>query len=246
MPQFGLIGYPLSHSFSGAYFSKKFEEESLVNHRYDLFPLSSIIELPDLLAAHKELVGLNVTIPYKEQILPYLDGISETAAEIGAVNTISIRDGKLYGDNTDVYGFEVSLTKLLGNEPCGGALVFGTGGAAKAVCYILRKKNIPYRLVSRSAEKGDLTYSDIDRETLKKYALLVNTTPLGMYPNIDAAPDLPYEQLTKANKLYDLLYNPEKTLFLKHGIVKGCRTINGLDMLILQAEKSWEIWGRSK
>ncbi len=244
MPQFGLIGYPLSHSFSGTYFAKKFQKEKLSDYRYDLFPLSSIDELPDLLSKHKDLVGLNVTIPYKEQVLPYLDGMSESAQAIGAVNTLSIQEGKIFGDNTDVYGFEISLKGLLDNEACPGALIFGTGGAAKAVQYVLTKLNIPYKRISRKEGKGDLTYKEIDKGILLKFPLLVNTTPLGMYPNINEAPDLPYRELTSVNKLFDLTYNPEKTLFLKYGLAKGCRTINGYEMLVLQAEKSWEIWGR--
>ncbi|MFT4664046.1 MAG: shikimate dehydrogenase [Polaribacter sp.] len=246
MPQFGLIGYPLSHSFSGTYFAKKFQKEKRTDYRYDLFPLSSIVELPDLLAEHKDLVGLNVTIPYKEQILPYLDGISERAKAIGAVNTLSIRNGKIYGDNTDVYGFEISLMNLLDKELCKGALILGTGGAAKAVQYVLRKKNIPYQRISRKEGKGDLTYKDIDQKLLAQFPLLVNTTPLGMHPNINEAPDLPFSELKSTNKLFDLIYNPEKTLFLKYGMAKGCRTMNGLEMLVLQAEKSWEIWGANK
>ncbi|MFK7808316.1 MAG: shikimate dehydrogenase [Saprospiraceae bacterium] len=246
MPQFGLIGYPLSHSFSGKYFSEKFSKAGLVDYGYDLFPLSSIVELPDLLATHKDLAGLNVTIPYKEQVLPYLEELTEEAKEIGAVNCISINNGKLKGHNTDVYGFEISLLKLLNNQSVKGALILGTGGAAKAIQFVLNKLKIPFKLISRKANKGDLTYAEIDKEVLQAFPLIVNTTPLGMYPNINTAPDLPYEYLTSENKLYDLIYNPEKTLFLNNGLGKNCATMNGLEMLTLQAERSWEIWKESK
>lgn len=241
MPQYGLIGYPLSHSFSGKYFTDKFQKENLPDCKYSLFPLKSIEELPDLLAAHRDLVGLNVTIPYKEQIIPFLDVVSETARDIGAVNTIRIRDGKLEGFNSDVYGFAKSLENSL-PTPAKGALILGTGGASKAVRYVLNEMNVPNLLVSRRIEKGDLTYTDIDQFLLKSHPLIINTTPLGTFPNVDVAPELPYHCLDSENKLYDLVYNPEKTLFLNNGLAQGCAIKNGLEMLILQAERSWEIW----
>jgi shikimate dehydrogenase len=243
MPQYGLIGYPLTHSFSGKYFAEKFENEKLSDHRYDLFPLKTLVEFPDLIASHKDLCGLNVTIPYKEQIIPYLDSLSETAARIGAVNTISIRNGKLLGDNTDAYGFEQSLKNWLQSTALPlGALVLGTGGAAKAVQFALQNLAIPYLLVSRNQDKGDCTYKDIDESMLAQYPLIINTTPLGTFPKTEEAPPIPYTILQKGNKLYDLVYNPGKTLFLKRGSDRGCATLNGLNMLILQAERSWKIW----
>jgi shikimate dehydrogenase len=246
MPNYGLIGYPLTHSFSGRYFAEKFERENLSDCHYDLFSLKTLDEFSDLLASHKGLRGLNVTIPYKEQIIPYLDSLSETAAHIGAVNTISIRDGKLTGDNTDAYGFEQSLTNWLqGTNLPEGALILGTGGAAKAVQFALQNLAIPYLLVSRKKGKGDCTYQDIDESLLHQYPLIINTTPLGTFPKIEEAPPFPYTFLQKENKLYDLVYNPGKTLFLKRGSDRGCETLNGLNMLILQAERSWEIWTTS-
>ena len=252
MKKLGLIGYPLSHSFSKKYFSEKFKEKGIKGFEYELYPIASIEELPQLLADHPDLIGLNVTIPYKEQVLPYLDAIHLEARDIGAVNTIKIEEGKLTGYNTDVYGFEKSLIGLLTNKKndqskellVDQGLVLGTGGAAKAVLYILKKLNIRPLLVSRTKEKGDLTYQDIDAELMKKTQLIVNTTPLGMSPKIDTFPNLPYELLTDKHFLYDLVYNPEKTLFLNKGENQKAKTKNGKDMLVLQAEKSWEIWDR--
>ncbi|HHS94981.1 MAG TPA: shikimate dehydrogenase [Phaeodactylibacter sp.] len=242
MPTYGLIGKPLSHSFSPRYFHDKFQREALTEHSYHLFPISSLEELPDLLAAHKDLRGLNVTIPYKEKILLYLDGISEEAEKIAAVNTLRILSGKLYGYNTDVYGFEQSLRIWLRGEMPRAALVLGTGGASKAIRYVLQRLLIPYLLISRKEEKGDLTYHQVDKKTMQKHPLIINTTPLGMPPYEDSLPPLPYHFLTKHNKLYDLVYNPQKTLFLAKGLERNCATINGLQMLHLQAEASWKIW----
>lgn len=244
--QFTLIGYPLSHSFSEKYFTQKFEEEQIPNHAYSLSPLESIEELPALISSMPYLQGINVTIPYKEQVIPYLDEISEEAQAIGAVNTIKIQNGKLKGYNTDVYGFEKSLLKLLQKEhqkiSVENALVLGTGGAAKAVAFILKKLGIDPILVSRRQNSGDLTYSDLDTPIFEECRLIVNTTPLGMLPNIDSFPNLPYHRLNKNYFLYDLVYNPEKTVFLKRGEDQKAAIMNGLEMLHLQAEKAWEIW----
>jgi len=244
--QFTLIGYPLSHSFSEKYFTQKFEREKIPNHTYSLSPLTSIEEFPKLIAANPNLVGLNVTIPYKEQVIPYLDEISEEAQAIGAVNTIKVEHGKLKGYNTDVYGFETSLLNFLQKEnkkiTVENALVLGTGGAAKAVVFILKKLGIDPILVSRRQKSGDLTYSDLDTPIFEECRLIVNTTPLGMLPNLDSFPDLPYNRLNKNFFLYDLVYNPEKTVFLKRGESQKAAIMNGLEMLHLQAEKSWEIW----
>ena len=250
MKKLGLIGYPLSHSFSKKYFSKKFKEKGIKGYEYELYPLASIKDLPQLLDDHPDLIGLNVTIPYKEQVIPYLDAIHEEAKAIGAVNTIKIEEGTLTGYNSDVYGFEKSLLDLLTNRDNGQpkellvdqALVLGTGGAAKAVSFILKKLNIKPLSVSRTKGKGDLTYKEIDEKLMKASKLIINTTPLGMSPKVDTFPQLPYEFMTSNHFLYDLVYNPEKTLFLKKGENQKAKTKNGKDMLILQAEKSWTIW----
>ncbi len=241
MPQYGLIGYPLSHSFSKVYFTKKFHEEGLTNCRYDLFPIASLAEWGDLLTEHPHLQGLNVTIPYKEAVIPLLDDVSETAAAIGAVNTICIVEGRLKGFNTDAFGFELSL-KNEWKTPIRGALILGTGGASKAVQYVLTKMGIPFLLVSRKVEKGDLTYADLGKKELRSFPLIVNTTPLGMHPATEEAPDIPYRYLSAENMLYDLIYNPKKTVFLKNGISRHCKVKNGMEMLYLQAERSWALW----
>ena len=242
---FTLIGYPLSHSFSKKYFTQKFAKENIPNHEYDLSPLENIASFPYLISSNPDLVGLNVTIPYKEKVLPFLDEISEEAEAIGAVNTIKIQDGKLMGYNTDVYGFEKSLLDFLqkrGRNLVENALVLGTGGAAKAVIFILKKLGIRPLTVSRNAERGDLTYEDLDSVIFEECRLIVNTTPLGMLPRTDTFPKLPYERMNANYFLYDLVYNPEKTLFLAKGEEQGAAIKNGLEMLHLQAEKSWEIW----
>jgi len=244
--QLGLIGYPLSHSFSKKYFGKKFEKENIAGYHYELFPISSIEELPKLIESQPNLLGLNITIPYKQVALPYLDTISEEAKKVGAVNTIKFATGQLKGYNTDVYGFEISLRKLLATATIPfqemNGLVLGTGGAAKAVVYVLEKLGITPQLVSRSAKAGQITYDDIDAKCMAEHQVIVNTTPLGMSPKIDAAPDLPYEHLSDQHFLYDLVYNPEVTKFLQMGLNHHAQIMNGLEMLYLQAEKSWSIW----
>lgn len=244
--QLGLIGYPLSHSFSKKYFADKFEAESIEGYHYELFPIPSITELPTLIAKTPNLFGFNITIPYKEQALPYLDELSEEAAKIGAVNTIKITNGQLKGYNTDVYGFEISLRKLLATATMPfsemQALVLGTGGASKAVLYVLDKLEIKTQLVSRSEKEGQITYDRIDKDCLDSHQIIVNTTPLGMSPNYDAAPALPYEFLSDEHFLYDLVYNPEVTKFLQMGLNRNAKIRNGLEMLHLQAEEAWRIW----
>ncbi|MFK8103759.1 MAG: shikimate dehydrogenase [Saprospiraceae bacterium] len=242
--QLGLIGYPLSHSFSKRYFAEKFVNEAIPGWNYDLFPLESIEQFPSLIQ-QANFVGLNVTIPYKEQVIPYLDEIDTAAAEIGAVNTIKFINGKLKGYNTDVYGFEQSLRGFITREAVSvpkQALVLGTGGAAKAVVYVLGKMGIKVQMVSRTGKANGLAYEELTGNNIGDYQLIVNTTPLGMAPNIDAAPNIPYSELTKAHLCYDLVYNPEKTVFLTRGEERTCPIKNGLEMLVLQAEKSWEIW----
>ncbi len=246
MKLYGLIGYPLSHSFSKRHFSNKFEVEGIADSNYELFPLETIEDFKALLLAQPDLVGLNITIPYKQAIFPYLDEIETEAAEVGAVNTIKFQNGKLKGFNTDVFGFELSLVKLLeGAEKSNlQALVLGTGGAAKAIKYVLAKLGIGFKSVSRSRKKGDLTYGDLDEELLSTHQLIINTTPLGTAPNIDTAPNLPYEYIGAKHYCYDLVYNPKRTLFLSRASTQGAKTKNGLEMLHLQAEKSWAIWQR--
>ena len=246
MPKYGLIGYPLSHSFSKKYFNDKFEREGLEDHYYELYPLQSIEELPVLLDQEPELAGFNVTIPYKEQVIDYLDAIEDGAAEIGAVNCVRLMDGKKVGYNTDIFGFQSSLENFIETNYEGDnslqALVLGTGGAAKAVEYCLTQLGIAYKLVSRIPKSGQLGYQDLDSQIMSAYRLIINTTPLGMAPKIKACPNIPYDSLGSKHLLYDLIYNPEKTLFLQQGESAGAAIMNGLEMLIGQAEKNWEIW----
>ena len=249
MRRFGLIGYPLSHSFSAGYFAQKFQNEKIEDAVYENFSIDSIDQFPGLLKHHPDFAGLNVTIPYKEKVIPYLDEVNEAAREVGAVNTIKFitnKGGKpwLEGYNTDVYGFEISLSPLL-NEKHKKALILGTGGASKAIKYVLRKKGI--RFVSASIEElkeNEIRYTDIDKALIDSHLLIINATPLGTYPKVDACPSIPYEFISADHVLFDLVYNPEETLFLKKGKEKGATTCNGLKMLHMQAEKAWEIWNR--
>jgi shikimate dehydrogenase len=241
----GLIGFPLAHSFSKKFFSEKFERENLTQSwAYDLYPIENIQDLENVLASNPELSGLNVTIPHKQSVLAYLDALDATASEIGAVNCIKIRNGKRTGYNTDALGFEISLKSFLPTESDFQfkALVLGAGGAAKAVCYVLKKLGISYQIVSRNRENGHLTYAELTAETLAQHRLIVNTTPLGTFPNTENCPEIPYHFLTEAHFLYDLVYNPEVTLFMKKGIAQGANTLNGLPMLVGQAEAAWAIW----
>jgi len=242
MRKFGLIGKKLGHSFSKRYFTEKFERETITDAAYELYELATIAELPQLLQVNPELVGLNVTVPYKEEVIPYLDELDEAAATIGAVNTIKITNGKTKGYNTDFIGFKNSLEQFYPVQDRAEALVLGTGGAAKAVCAALQNLGLNYTILSRTTKPGQLTYSDLTPELLQKYNLIINTTPLGMYPTIETCPDLPYSALTPQHYLYDLVYNPEQTLFLQKGKAAGAQTINGLEMLIGQAEAAWKIW----
>jgi shikimate dehydrogenase len=243
MDLYGLIGFPLSHSFSRKYFSEKFSRENIQNADYRLFEIPEIGQLVDLLRSSPELKGLNVTIPYKQQVYPYLHDLDNSAEKVGAVNVIRIRNGRLTGFNSDYYGFRESLENWEGFlADKGKALVLGTGGAAKAVFAVLSDLKIDYQVVSRDASKGDLVYSQLDHRLLEQVSLIVNTTPLGMSPAVNTAPELPYELLNKNHFLYDLVYNPPVTLFMQKGSENECRVKNGLEMLELQAEKSWEIW----
>jgi shikimate dehydrogenase len=241
MRVFGLLGKTLKHSFSKAYFTQKFGDAGIADCRYENFELASIDELPELIRTTPGLAGLNVTIPYKEAVLPFLHGQNDIVQEVKACNCIKIIEGKLYGFNTDVVGFRQSLEKFLKPHHTR-ALVLGTGGAAKAVQYALNSLGIQYRMVSRSKGENTLTYSELNREVIESYPLIVNTSPLGMYPHVTEAPPLPYEYLTPAHLLFDLIYNPEKTVFLQKGEERGATIGNGSEMLILQAEESWKIW----
>ena len=238
---YGLIGFPLSHSFSKKYFTEKFRRESLIEYSYELFPIASIDLLPDILKKNPTLAGLNVTIPYKEQVVRFLDKSSPVVEEIGACNCIMIKDGQLIGYNTDVIGFTKSLEPKL-RTTHKKALVLGTGGAAKAVHYSLRQKGIDFLQVSRSRSDRAIAYDDIDQQLLKEYTLIINTTPLGMHPNVDQAPDIPYQFIGPDHYLFDLVYNPSQTKFLAEGKARGAEIENGAEMLIIQAEASWDIW----
>jgi shikimate dehydrogenase len=246
MKLYGLIGYPLSHSFSRQYFEEKFRKENLTDCRYENFPLHSLEELPELVKRSPELRGFNITIPYKEKVMSALDQIDENAREVGAVNTVRVlrqKDGILMkGYNTDTYGFLTSLLPYLDKE-AGSALILGTGGASKAVYCVLKRLGISCVFVSRHPVKTDhISYSELCGPLLFNSRLIINTTPLGMFPDTEACPDIPYEFLTGKHLLYDLIYNPAETKFLARGKEMGARTVNGIEMLRLQAEKAWEIW----
>lgn len=240
MRLFGLIGHPLTHSFSKKYFTDKFEKEGLADCRYELFPIENIGALKDILA-YPDLCGLNVTIPYKEQVLSFLHETDELVRQIKACNCIHIGNGTLKGYNTDATGFEQSLQEKLQPHHTA-ALILGTGGAAKAIEFVLRKLGIAYQYVSRKPSAGHYSYEQLTTGIMTTHPLIINTTPLGMYPAVAVAPPIPYEALTPAHYLFDLVYNPEKTLFLQKGEEKGAAIKNGQDMLVIQAEESWRIW----
>lgn len=241
MTRYGLIGRSLSHSFSARYFTEKFANEGLRDHRYDLFELNAIDELGGLLRSTKGLRGLNVTIPFKQEIIPLLDELDPTAAVVGAVNTVKLIDGRTIGFNTDVEGFRSTLLPLLkGSKPR--ALVLGSGGASRAVAFVLRELGIKFRVVSRSRERGDLSWDLLEPIVVEVSTLIINTTPLGMAPETKAKPELPYSSIGPKHILIDLVYNPERTAFLKAGESRGARTVNGLAMLHAQADASWAIW----
>ena len=241
MRTFGLIGYPLTHSFSKKYFTEKFLQEGLTECVYENFPIEKIDLLSTVFDQHTDLVGLNVTIPYKEQVIEFLDEQTLVVQKTGACNCIKIVNGKKIGYNTDVIGFGKSLDPKLKSWHKN-ALVLGSGGASKAVQYALGERGISYLVVSRSKKEGSISYEDIDEKLIKKYTLIINTTPLGMFPLVDDAPVLPYHALGGEHYLFDLVYNPSKTLFLKKGEERGAVIENGADMLKIQADASWEIW----
>ncbi|MCF8226190.1 MAG: shikimate dehydrogenase [Bacteroidales bacterium] len=247
MRKFGLIGYPLEHSFSKSYFKGKFEKENIGDAVYENYPISDPSEFDALYRNDPELCGLNVTIPYKESIIKYLDVLSEDARNIGAVNTICLcrKTGKLVkvGHNTDFIGFRKSLEERLVEKP-EKALVLGTGGSSRAVSYVLQKMGAEVIKVSSSGKQDSISYQEVTRELVRSAKLIVNTTPLGMHPDTAAYPDIPYDAITGKHLLFDLVYNPELTQFLRVGKEKGAATVNGYDMLVYQAEGSWEIWNR--
>jgi len=259
MKLYGLIGYPLSHSFSKKFFTEKFQKEHITDASYTLIPIEDIKDLANVLKENPNLFGLNVTVPHKINVLKYLDWIEHDAKQVGAVNCIRVfaespvmaaftgevgvigHNYRLEGYNTDVYGFETSLRPLLQNWHSD-ALILGDGGAAKAVKYVIGKLGMDYQVVTRKAQPNSILFSELTPGLIAKYKLIINTTPVGMYPNVEECPLLPYEAITDEHLLYDLIYNPEETLFLKNGAKNGAAIKNGLEMLILQAEKSWEIW----
>jgi len=240
MRRFGLIGFPLTHSFSKKYFTQKFTEKG-IDAIYETYPIKDIAELGMLIKNNTELEGINVTIPHKQSVIPFLHSMSDVVNEIRACNCIRIRNNKLEGFNTDVTGFDISLTthlKLSHNK----ALVLGTGGAAKAVCFVLSQKGIPWLQVSRNPTGNMVGYSDITATVISETRLIINTTPLGMFPDTDHCPELPYDAITDQHYLFDLVYNPSLTLFLQKGQQQGAVIENGYKMLVIQAEESWKIW----
>lgn len=241
---FGLIGGTVSHSFSKAYFDEKFFREGLRDYHYELFPLNHITEIESLLKDTKGLSGLNVTIPYKEQILKYLDEVDTFAKKIGAVNVVRIKEGKLQGFNTDSDAFLETIETWLPQDKKIKALILGTGGSSKAVQEALKKLKIDFKLVSREARKGVITYEDLEKNAkhVTSANLIVNTTPLGMSPHTESMPPIPYEHLGPDHYVYDLIYNPARTMFLQKAEMRGSTIKNGLEMLHVQAEKSWRIW----
>ena len=243
MRKFGLIGFPLGHSFSKKYFTEKFSREGIQGCQFELYPIALIQEFPQLFDRESGLEGLAVTIPYKEQVIPYLDGLDPACAQIGAVNCIRIRDGKKIGFNTDYLGFKQSLKSWLGNE-IPNALVLGTGGASKAVQQALRDLGVPFRIVSRSQQEGQLTYAELKEQPqwLASHPLIINTSPVGTYPQVEDMPSIPLEQLHVGHRIFDLVYNPPITRLMQECIARGGASKNGQDMLELQAEAAWSIW----
>ena len=248
MRKFGLIGYPLGHSFSKKYFTEKFLREQIEGCSYENYPLTNIIQISGLVSDN-EIEGLNVTIPYKSSVIKFLDKTDPEAEKVGAVNVIKIKrtSGKteLTGFNSDITGIMATLSPVL-NPEIKNALVLGTGGGSKAVCHVLKKINIHYTLISREKKPGCLTYSEINSEILEDNRLIINTTPLGMYPDTVSKPELQYDLLGSRHILFDLVYNPEMTSFLKMGKERGCTVLSGLKMLYSQAERSWQIWNSGK
>lgn len=244
--EYGLIGFPLSHSFSQQYFTKKFEQLGLQNHFYSVFEIKNVEEFTNLVSNNNCLLGLNVTTPHKKSLIPFLTNISPEAQQIGAVNCIKIQKNKqTTGYNTDVYGFEKSLLPLLKHYHTK-AIILGNGGASMAVKYVLKKLNIEFYVAARNPKPGELNLMELNQEILKTTYLIIQTTTLGMYPAVNQCPNIAYNCLTKKHVLYDIIYNPETTLCMKNAAQAGATVKNGLEMLYLQAERSWEIWNGTK
>ncbi|WP_462254430.1 shikimate dehydrogenase family protein [Ferruginibacter sp.] len=242
MKVYGIIGYPLGHSFSQKYFTEKFVTEGINDCNYKIFAIKSVDGLKDVLIQNPDLNGFNITIPHKQSILSLLDDTTKLPQNLHACNCVKIVNGKFIGFNTDVIGFEETLLSQLKSHHTH-ALILGNGGAAEAVKFVLNKLNIQYKVVSRKLHDGsDLTYADINEKIIREHLLIINTTPLGTFPNVDECPAIPYQYLTAQHFLYDLVYNPPKTLFLKKGEEQGTAIKNGYDMLMIQAEESWRIW----
>lgn len=248
MKVYGLLGFPLTHSFSKKYFTQKFEELGISNsHRYDLISIENPEEIKDFIVNNPEICGLNVTIPHKMNVIKLLDALDPAAERIGAVNVIKIENRKLTGYNSDYFGFKISLESFLSlnntNSNTYKAMVLGIGGAARAILVALEDLNIPYIKVSRTKSDDSISYSEM-AEHMADYQLIINCSPVGTFPKVDEAPEVPYDLLNESHFLYDLVYNPELTMFMKKGLEKGAKVINGYEMLKLQAEKAWEIWNK--
>ena len=242
MRQYGLIGFPLGHSFSQRYFAEKFQKEGIENCSYTNFPIEKIEKIEEVLQEHPDLQGFNVTIPYKQAIIPYLSKLSREAATIGAVNCVRLTPDGMIGYNTDAYGFQNSLNTLLNGAHPERALVLGTGGASRAVKFVLNEERIPFDTVSRRPQGADYTSEMLTDEIIKAHPLIVNCTPLGTFPKTDECPDLPYEAIGPSHFLFDLVYNPPLTEFLRRGQQRGASIRNGYEMLVGQAELAWKIW----
>jgi len=242
MRRFGLLGKNISYSFSKSYFENKFKNETITDATYENFDIDDISLFQDIIKNTEQLRGINVTIPYKQSVIPYLNRLNKKAKKIGAVNTIKVtKKGKLIGYNTDCYGFKKTLKPYLKSHHKS-ALILGTGGASKAIAYTLKTLGIKYLYVSRKASETAISYSDLSNKLIENHRIIINCTPLGTYPNIDACPDIPYDAITNKHILFDLIYNPEETKFLSLGNQNNATIINGRNMLKLQAEKSWSIW----
>lgn len=242
MNLYGLIGYPLGHSFSKKYFTQKFEKDQLRDNVFELFPLKEIREFSKLIQTHPSLKGLAVTIPYKQSVIPFLQSVSDEAMQIGAVNCIKVLPGESIGYNTDVIGFEKSFLPLLKSHNQK-VLILGTGGSSRAVQFVLNKFKIPFLLVSRTpVATNTINYQSVDEELLQEYTVIINTSPVGMTPNEENMPGIPYEFIGSQHLLFDLIYQPAETKFLAEGRIRGAAIKNGWEMLILQAEENWKIW----
>ncbi|TAH08757.1 MAG: shikimate dehydrogenase [Sphingobacteriia bacterium] len=241
MRTYGLIGFPLTHSFSQQYFTQKFFDLGINDAEYFTFSIPAINDLNEIIATHPNLCGFNITIPYKKKVLPFLTQASETVKALGACNCVNVKNGELFGYNTDVIGFEKSLQPFL-KPHHQKALILGTGGAAAAVAYVLGKLNIEFQFVSRESSELNLSYEQLNAGIINDHTLIVNTSPVGQYPDINDAPALPYDCMNAQHHLFDLIYNPSETLFLQQGKSKGATIQNGFEMLVLQAEASWDIW----